>query len=160
MNNKKGGFGAKVLLVLVLMIASAVAGAYGYRVLDAKMAVKDATKEINNVDLQDYDSMEANTISEYEEDAIKDLETATSREQVYEILTDFHKDVSRVQTKAEKEAAKAIEEAKKSRDYDEDEDYKSSKKSKKYDDEDEDYDDDDDSSSKGLFKFNSADDDN
>ena len=49
MNNKKGGFGAKLLLVLILMIASAVGGAYGYRILDGKMASRDALKAVEKL---------------------------------------------------------------------------------------------------------------
>ena len=58
MNNKKGGFGAKLVLVLLLMIASAVGGAYGYRIVDGKMAVRDAKHAIEEVDISDYDTPE------------------------------------------------------------------------------------------------------
>ena len=58
MNNKKGGFGAKLLLVIILMIASAAGGAYGYRVLDGKLAVRDAMKAVEDVDISDYDTEE------------------------------------------------------------------------------------------------------
>ena len=108
MNNKRGGFGTKLVLILILMLASAIAGAYGYRVLDGKMAIKDATKDVKDVDVADYDTAEATTIQEYINDALEDLEEAKSRQEVYEILTDFEKDVDRVQTKAEKEAAEAL----------------------------------------------------
>ena len=117
MNNKKGGFGAKFLLVLILMIASAVGGAYGYRILDGKMASRDALKAVENVDVSDYDTAEQSTIQGYIDDAKKDLETAKTRKEVYEIISDFVKDVDKVQTKAEKEleaALKEAEEAKKS----------------------------------------------
>ena len=56
MKNKRGGFGAKLLLVLILMIASAVGGAYGFRVLDGKLATRDALKAVENVDISDRDS--------------------------------------------------------------------------------------------------------
>ena len=62
MNNKKGGVGAKIILVLILMIASAVGGAYGYRVLDGKFAVSDAKKYVDNIRLSDYDTEEAATL--------------------------------------------------------------------------------------------------
>ena len=65
MNNKKGGFGAKLLLVIILMIASAVGGAYGYRVVDGKMAQREAIKAIENVDISDYDTAEQGTIQGY-----------------------------------------------------------------------------------------------
>lgn len=116
MNNKKGGFGAKLVLVLILMIASAVGGAYGYSVLDGKMAARDALKAVENVDVSDYDTAEQTIIQGYIDDAKKDLETAKTRKEVYEIISDFVKDVDKVQTKAEKEleaALKAAEEAKK-----------------------------------------------
>ena len=116
MNNKKGGFGAKLLLVLILMIASAVGGAYAYRVVDGKMAVNDALKAVENVDISDYDNAEQTVIQGYIDDAKKDLETAKTRKEVYEIITDFIADVDKVQTKSEKEleaALKAAEEAKK-----------------------------------------------
>ena len=115
MNNKKGGFGAKLLLVLILMIASAVGGAYGYRVLDGKLAARDALKAVENVDVSDYDTAEQTIIQGYIDEAKKDLETAKTRKEVYEVISDFIKDVDKVQTKAEKEleaALKAAEEAK------------------------------------------------
>jgi hypothetical protein len=116
MNNKKGGFGAKFLLVLILMIASAVGGAYGYSILDGKMAARDALKAVENVDVSDYDTAEQTIIQGYIDDAKKNLETAKTRKEVYEIISDFVKDVDKVQTRAEKEleaALKAAEEAKK-----------------------------------------------
>ena len=115
MNNKKGGFGAKLLLVLILMIASAVGGAYGYRVLDGKMAVRDATKAIENVDITDYDTAEQSEIQGYIDKAKKDIETAKTRKEVYEVITDFIADVEKVPTANEKkleEALRAAEEAK------------------------------------------------
>ena len=115
MNNKKGGFGAKLLLVLILMIASAVGGAYGYRVLDGKMAARDAVKAIENVDISDYDDSEQSIIQGYVDSAKKDIETAKTRKEVYEVISEFIADVSKVQTANEKkleEALKAAEEAK------------------------------------------------
>ena len=116
MNNKKGGFGAKLLLVLILMIASAVGGAYAYRVVDGKMAANEAMKAVENVDVSDYDTGEQTIIQGYIDEAKKDIETAKTRKEVYEIITDFIADVDKVQTKSEKEleaALKAAEEAKK-----------------------------------------------
>ena len=115
MNNKKGGFGAKLLLVIILMIASAVGGAYGYRVVDGKMAQREAIKAIENVDISDYDTAEQGTIQGYVDTAKKDIETAKTRKEVYEIITDFISDVAKVQTANEKkleEALRAAEEAK------------------------------------------------
>ena len=115
MNNKKGGAGAKILLVLILMIASAVGGAYGYRVLDGKLAVREAMKAVENVDISDYDAPEQEVIQGYIDEAKKDLETAKTRKEVYEIITDFIADTEKVQTSNEKkleEALKAAEEAK------------------------------------------------
>ena len=115
MNNKKGGLGAKVLLVLILMIASAVGGAYGYRVLDGKLASRDALKAIENVDISDYDNSEQSVIQGYIDTAKKDIETAKTRKEVYEVISDFIADVDKVQTLNEKkleEALKAAEEAK------------------------------------------------
>ena len=115
MNNKKGGFGAKLLLVILLMIASAIGGAYGYRVADGKMAVREAMKAVENVDISDYDNAEQTIIQTYVDDAKKDLESAKTRKEVYEIISDFIEDVDKVQTKNEKEleaALKAAEEAK------------------------------------------------
>ena len=107
MNNKRGGFGAKFLLVLILMIASAVGGAYGYSVLDGKMAINDAKKEINSLRISDYDTEEAVIIQGYIDDANKDLETAKTRKDVYEIMDDFKSDVDDVMTKTEKELEEA-----------------------------------------------------
>ena len=105
MNNKRGGFGAKLLIILILMIASAIGGAYGYRVLDGKLAVKEATKDITKyVDLDDYDSMEQQDIEDLINEKTKDLETATTRKEVYEIMDDFKKDVKRIKTTAQKKA--------------------------------------------------------
>ena len=115
MNNKKGGFGAKLVLVLILMIASAVAGAYGYRIFDGKMAVRDAKQAIEDVDVSDYDEPEQIIIQNYIDNATKDLEKVQTRKEVFEILGDFISDVDKVQTKNEKaleEALKAAEEAK------------------------------------------------
>ena len=111
MNNKKGGFGAKFLLVLILMIASAIGGAYGYRILDGKLAAKDALKAIEKVDVTDYDTPEQSVIQGYIDEAKEDLETAKTRKDVYEILTDFNKDVSKVKTKSEKELEAALQAA-------------------------------------------------
>ena len=47
----------------------------------------------------------------YIDDAKKDLETAKTRKEVYEIISDFVKDVDKVQTKAEKELEAALKEA-------------------------------------------------
>lgn len=111
MNNKKGGFGAKLLLVLILMIASAIGGAYGYRTLDGKMAVRDALKAVEDVDVSDYDTAEQSIIQGYIDDATKDLGTAKTRKEVYEIIADFISDVDKVQTKSEKELEQALKEA-------------------------------------------------
>ena len=120
MNNKKGGFGAKLILVLILMIASAAGGAYGYRVLDGKMAVRDAMKAVEDVDISDYDAPEQSVIQGYIDDAKKNLETAQTRKEVYEIIGVFIADVDKVQTLNEKkleEALKAAEEAKNQNSY-------------------------------------------
>ena len=117
MNNKRGGVGAKIILVLILMIASAVGGAYGYSVLDGKLAVKDAQKDIESVRVSDYDSPESTEIQGYIDQVNKDLETAKSRKEVYEIMEDFNSDVSKVKTRTQKEleeAKRAAEEARNS----------------------------------------------
>lgn len=116
MNNKRGGFGAKLLLILILMIASAIGGAYGYRVFDGKMAVRDAQKNIKSVKLSDYDTSEANQVQSYIDDATSDLNTAVTRKEVYEIMEGFNENVDKVMTRTEKEleeARRAAEEAKK-----------------------------------------------
>ena len=115
MNNKKGGAGAKFILVLILMIASAVGGAYAYRVFDGKMAVREAKKAVEDVDVSDYDTPEQAVIQNYIDDASKDLDKAQTRKEVYEVLAEFISDVDKIQTKNEKaleEALKAAEEAK------------------------------------------------
>ncbi len=115
MNNKKGGFGAKLLLVLILMIASAAGGAYGYRVLDGKLAVRDAMKAVEDVDISDYDSVVQAELQGYIDTAKKDLETAATRKDVYEVIGEFIADVAKVKTSNEKkleEALRAAEEAK------------------------------------------------
>lgn len=120
MNNKRGGAGAKILLVLILMIASAVGGAYGYRVLDGKLAVRDAKKDIESVRISDYDTVEATSIQSIIDNANRDLETATTRKEVYEVITDFNTEVAKVQTKTQKEleeARRAAEEAKNKNNY-------------------------------------------
>lgn len=111
MNNKKGGAGGIVLLVLILMIASAVGGAYAYRVADGKMASRDALKAVEQVDISDYDTAEQTIIQGYIDKTTKDLETAQTRKQVYEILSEFISDVDKVQTKKEKELAQALKDA-------------------------------------------------
>ena len=111
MNNKKGGAGGIVLLVLILMIASAIGGAYAYRVIDGKMAARDAMKAVEQVDISDYDTAEQTIIQGYIDDTTKDLETAQTRKQVYEIISDFISDVDKVQTKKEKELAQALKDA-------------------------------------------------
>lgn len=116
MNNKKGSFGAKLLFVLFLMIASAIGGAYTYRVFDGKMAVRDALKDVNSIKVSEYDSVEATQVQSYIDDAKTNLDTASSRKEVYEIMQDFNEDVDKVMTKTEKEleqARKEAEEAKK-----------------------------------------------
>ncbi len=97
------------------MIASAVGGAYGFRVFDGKMAARDATKAIENVDITDYDTAEQSEIQGYVDKAKKDLETAKTRKEVYEVISEFIADVDKVPTANEKkleEALKAAEEAK------------------------------------------------
>ena len=111
MNNKKGGAGGVVLLVLILMIASAIGGAYAYRVADGKLASKDAMKAVEQVDISDYDTAEQTIIQGYIDKTTKDLETAQTRKQVYEILSEFISDVDKVQTKKEKELEQALKEA-------------------------------------------------
>lgn len=115
MNNKRGGIGAKILLVLILMLLAAGGGAYGYRVLDGKMAVREAKKAVKDVEVADYDTAEAGQIQGYLDSVSKDLETATSRKEVYEILDDFKEDVSKVQTKTQKELEAARKEAEEAR---------------------------------------------
>lgn len=115
MNNKKGGVGAKILLVLILMIASAVGGAYGYRVLDGKMAVREAIKDLENIRVTDYDTEEASTLEGLIDTAKKDLETASTRKEVYEIIGDFTIDASKIKTRTEKELEEARREAEEAR---------------------------------------------
>ncbi|MBQ6455995.1 MAG: hypothetical protein IJJ31_02575 [Mogibacterium sp.] len=118
MNNKRGGAGAKIILVLILMIASAVGGAYGYRVVDGKFAVREANKIVDSVKVSDYDAPENTEIQGYIDNAKSDLETASTRKEVYEILVDFRENVSGVLTRTQKELAearKAAEEAKNNR---------------------------------------------
>lgn len=115
MNNKKGGVGAKILIVLILMIASAIGGAYAYRVLDGKLAVNDAMKAVEDVDISDYDTEEQSVIQGFVDEATKDLSTAKTRKEVYEIIGEFIVNVDKVPTSNEKkleEALKAAEEAK------------------------------------------------
>ena len=111
MNNKKGGFGAKLVLVLILMIASAIGGAYGYRVVDGKLASRDAMKAVENIDVSDYDTAEQTIIQGYIDNAKKDLETAQTRKEVYDIISEFITDVEKVQTKTQKELEQARKEA-------------------------------------------------
>ena len=111
MNNRKGGAGGIFLLVLILMIASAVGGAYAYRVADGKMAARDAMKAVEQVDISDYDTAEQTIIQGYIDKTTKDLETAQTRKEVYEILSEFISDVDKVQTKKEKELAQALKDA-------------------------------------------------
>jgi hypothetical protein len=114
MNNKKGGVGAKILIVLILMIASAVGGAYAYRVLDGKIAVREAMKAVEDVDISDYDTEEQATIQGFIDEATKDIESAKTRKEVNDIVIDFIADVEKVQTSNEKkleQALKAAEEA-------------------------------------------------
>ncbi len=115
MNNKRGGAGAKIILVLILMIASAIGGAYGYRVLDGKMAVSEAKKEIEAVRLSDYESPESTEVSNLIDAVNKDLETTTTRKDVYERMEDFHSDIAKVQTKAQKDLEAARKEAEEAR---------------------------------------------
>ena len=117
MNNKRGGVGAKIILVLILMLASAGGGAYGYSVLDGKLAVREANKIVASVNVADYDAPENTEIQGYIDKASKDLATAKTRKEVYEIMTDFNADVAKVPTKTQKEleeARRAAEEAKNS----------------------------------------------
>lgn len=115
MNNKRGGAGAKIILVLILMIASAIGGAYGYRVLDGKMAVSEAKKEIEAVRLSDYESPESTEVSNLIDAVNKDLESTTTRKDVYERMEDFHSDLAKVQTKAQKDLEAARKEAEEAR---------------------------------------------
>lgn len=115
MNNKRGGAGTKILLVLFLMILAAGGGAYGFSVFDGKMAVRDAQKVIKDVEVGDYDTEEATRIQGYLDTAEKDLATAKSRKEVYEILDEFKEDVSKVQTRTQKELEAARKEAEEAR---------------------------------------------
>lgn len=111
MNNKRGGAGAKILLVLILMIASAIGGAYAYRTLDGKLAARDALKAVEDVDISDYESAEQGVIQGYIDEATKDLGTAKTRKDVYQIIAKFISDVDKIQTKNEKELDRALKEA-------------------------------------------------
>ena len=115
MNNKRGGVGAKILLVLILMLASAAGGAYGYSILDGKLAARDAKKDIEMVRISDYDTEEATTVEGLIEETSKDLETAKSRKDVYEIMEKFDEEVAKVKTKAQKELEEAKKEAEEAR---------------------------------------------
>ena len=115
MNNKRGGAGAKFLLVLFLMLVAAGGGAYGFSVFDGKMAVRDANKIIKDVEVGDYDTEEATQIQSYLDGVEKDLATAKSRKEVYEILDEFKEDVAKVQTKTQKELEAARKEAEEAR---------------------------------------------
>ena len=115
MNNKRGGVGAKILLVLILMIASAIGGGYGFRVLDGKLAVREAQKIVEDVEIADYDTEEAAQVQVYLNDVTKDLETAATRKEVHEIMDEFKDEISKVQTKTEKELEAAKREAEEAR---------------------------------------------
>lgn len=115
MNNKRGGVGAKILLVLFLMLLAAGGGAYGFSVFDGKMAVRDAQKIIKDVEIGDYDTEEATQIQGYIDSIEKDLATAKSRKEVYEIMEEFRDDVSKVKTKTQKELEAARKEAEEAR---------------------------------------------
>ena len=115
MNNKRGGAGAKFLLVLFLMLVAAGGGAYGFSVFDGKMAVRDANKIIKDVEVGDYDTEEATQIQSYLDGVEKDLATAKSRKEVYEILDELKEDVAKVQTKTQKELEAARKEAEEAR---------------------------------------------
>ena len=115
MNNKRGGVGAKILIVLILMLASAGAGAYGYSILDGKLAVRDANKDIEMIRVSDYDTAEQTVIQGFVDEAKRNLETAKTRKEVYDVISEFIADVDKVQTANEKkleEALRAAEEAK------------------------------------------------
>jgi hypothetical protein len=84
-------------------------------VLDGKLAVRDAMKAVEDVDISDYDTEEQAEIQGYIDSAKKDLETAKTRKEVYEVIGEFIADVSKVQTSNEKkleEALRAAAEAK------------------------------------------------
>ena len=115
MNNKKGGVGAKIIIVLILMIASAVGGAYGYRVLDGKLAVKDADKFVDSVKLSEYDTPESTEIQGYIDEARTKLESASTRKDVYDIVTEFNENIAKVKTRTQKELEAARKEAENAR---------------------------------------------
>lgn len=115
MNNKRGGIGAKILLVLILMLLAAGGGAYGFRYLDGKLAVREAQKLVKDVDVADYDTEEAAKMQVYIDNINKDLQTAQSRKDVYELMDEFKEDTAALQTKAEKELEAAKREAEEAR---------------------------------------------
>ena len=129
MNNKRGGIGAKILVVLILMLISAGGGAYGYSILDDKLAVRDANKDIEMVRVSDYDTAEAATVESLIEDTKKNLESAKTRKDVYEIMENFNDEISKIKTKTQKEleeAKKEAEEAKNNRNNNNDSNYNDS----------------------------------
>ena len=95
--------------------ASAAGGAYGYSILDGKLAARDAKKDIEMVRISDYDTEEATTVEGLIEETSKDLETAKSRKDVYEIMEKFDEEVAKVKTKAQKELEEAKKEAEEAR---------------------------------------------
>ena len=115
MNNKRGGVGAKILIVLILMLASAGAGAYGYSILNGKLAVRDANKDIEMIRVSDYDTAEAATVESLIDETKKDLATAKTRKDVYEIMENFNDEVAKVKTKTQKELEEAKKEAEEAR---------------------------------------------
>lgn len=113
--NKRGGIFGKLLFVLLLMIASAVAGAYGYYILDGQMATEEAIKLMEEINIEDYDQTDATKIEDYIDITTKHLEEVKSRKKVYEIMTDFKEKVAKFQTSNEKELAAAKEAAEKAK---------------------------------------------
>ena len=97
------------------MLLAAGGGAYGFSVFDGKMAVRDAQKIIKDVEIGDYDTEEATQIQGYIDNVDKDLATAKSRKEVYEIMEEFKEDVSKVKTKTQKELEAARKEAEEAR---------------------------------------------
>ena len=91
----------KRILMEVADLHTVPEGAFNIR-SDGKLAGRDALKAVENVDISDYDEAEQSIIQGYVDEAKKNIETAKTRKEVYDVITDFIADVEKVQTSKQK----------------------------------------------------------
>ena len=82
---------------------------------DTDLQAVEMDKDIEMIRVSDYDTAEAATVESLIDETKKDLATAKTRKDVYEIMENFNDEVAKVKTKTQKELEEAKKEAEEAR---------------------------------------------